>query len=86
MSNEQNLNITIDQVTLLSPLMAGEILNAYYSALLLKQQQGIELTEEIKTDTLTEVLLLWSNIQILLEDKMPKKLKPLGTSVHQQRE
>jgi hypothetical protein len=82
MSNEQKANITLDQTALLGPVMAAQILNAYYSALLLKQQKGIELTPEIEQETLTEVFLLWANIQTFLEEKIPKKLKPLGTSEH----
>jgi hypothetical protein len=83
MSNEKNTYITLDQMALLSPVMAAQVLNAYYSALLLKQQKGIELTPEIENETLNEVLLLWAKIQIFLEEKYPKKIKPLGTSSHQ---
>lgn len=83
MSNEQNTYITLDQMALLGPVMAAQILNAYYSALLLKQQKGIGLSPEIEQETLNEVFLLWANIQIFLEEKLPKKIKPFGTSSHQ---
>ncbi len=82
MSNEQNVNITLDQISLLGPVIAAQLLNAYYSALLLKQQQGIELVAEIEQETLIEVYSLWANIQTFLEEKLPRKIKPLGTSDH----
>jgi len=75
-------NITIDQIVLLGPLMAAQLLNAYYSALLLKQQKGIDLTQEIEQETLTDVLSQWNRIQIFLDD-LPKKPRILGTSEDQ---
>lgn len=82
MNNEQNVNITLDQISLLGPVIAAQILNAYYSALLLKQQKGIELVAEIEHETLIEVYSLWANIQTFLEEKLPRKIKHLGTSEH----
>lgn len=83
MHNAKNI-ITIDQIALLGPLMAGEILNAYYSALLLKQQRGEELTLEIEQKTLTDVFLLWAEILTILEKKLPQIIKPLETSEDQE--
>ena len=40
--------IMIDQMSLLGPLLAAQILNAYYSALLLKKREGFDLTQEIE--------------------------------------
>jgi hypothetical protein len=66
--------IELDQLALLGPLMAAQLLNAYYSALLLKQQKGVDLTQEIEMETLNDILLKWNKIRMLLE-KMPKKPK-----------
>ncbi|HHT9119751.1 MAG TPA: hypothetical protein ACFYD3_04295 [Candidatus Hypogeohydataceae bacterium YC41] len=75
MSDEINVTANIDQVTLLGPLMAGHILNAFYSNLLLKKYSGIDITPQVKEETLEEVLLLWATIQSVLE-KMPRKVVP----------
>jgi hypothetical protein len=80
MPNELNVNITVDQLDLVGPVIAGEILNAYYSALLLKQQKGIEITTEIEQETLAEVVRIWSKIQILLKESAQKKPTPPETS------
>jgi len=72
-------NINLDQVALLGPLMAGHVLNAYYTALLLKQNSGIELSTEVKQDTLTEVFTTWTRIQTAIEDA-PKKTVSFRTS------
>jgi hypothetical protein len=82
-SEERRVDISIDQVTLLAPLMAGHVLSAYYAALLLKAQTGAEMTDEIRADTLSEVLLAWANIQQLITEKLPKKEVSLGTVRYQ---
>ena len=66
--------ITIDQVALLGPLIAAQLLNAYYSVLLLKQQKGIDLTQEIDPETLMNIFSQWSKFLKAFDDlqRMPK--------------
>ncbi len=54
---EQTFNFNYDPFELLEPVIAAQIMNAHYTALLLKQQQGVEITPEIEKETSKEVWL-----------------------------
>jgi len=69
----------LDQIALFGPLMAGHVLNAFYSALVLKKLSGVELNDAVRTETLEEVLSLWNNIQGIIAE-IPRKKVVLGTS------
>ena len=69
----------LDQIALFGPLMAGHLLNAFYSALLLKKLSGIEMNDDSREETFREVFLEWGKIQEMIE-KIPRKKVVLGTS------
>jgi hypothetical protein len=73
MSDEINLNILFNQFKMLSPVISAQLLNAYYSALLLKQQQGIELNQEKRSETIAEVLQTWLTIDKELQQHAPQQ-------------
>lgn len=43
--------------------VAGDILNAYYSALILEKLSGHDITDEIRYKTLNDVKAEWGNLQ-----------------------
>lgn len=63
----------LDLVTILSPIQAGLILNAFYTALLLKKFFGVDITEKIREETLQEVLEEWAEISVELDKTLPRK-------------
>jgi hypothetical protein len=67
MANEQVVNINIDQIRLLNPVISAQILNAYYSALLLEQKKGVSLTPDVEKDVMAKVLSMWEKIQLGIE-------------------
>ena len=56
------------RITPPSPLLTAGLLSAFYSALLLKHAQGIEITPDVEELTMREVLSLYK--------KMEKNLRP----------
>jgi len=54
--------IDIDPSKLLRPLISATLLNAYFSALILKKLSGVELTVELKEETLTDLIRLFGVI------------------------
>lgn len=77
MDKKEPFNINLNSVDLFNPLIAGHILNALYSALLLKQQQGIEITPEVHKETLKEITMEYFNLQLSLQAVL-KKAPPPG--------
>lgn len=57
------INVHLDQFTMLAPVISASILGAYYSALLLKQLSGTTITPDAETDTLTEVFSVGKRLQ-----------------------
>ena len=74
------ISINLDFLTI--TLNSGFVLNAFYSALLLKKQSGVEITPAIEQGVLAEVLDHWAEIQSLVE-KMPLKKAPSKEPGHQ---
>jgi hypothetical protein len=54
--------INIDPSKLLRPLISATLLNAFFSALILKKLSGVELTAELKEETLTDLIRLFGVI------------------------
>lgn len=72
-------NINIDNHTILTlfhPVISGQILNAYYSSLILKKLSGKEITPEIEGETLGEVFSLWGRACDSLKDILENKKNP----------
>lgn len=59
----QNINICIDQSTIFGPLTAALLVNALYSALMIKKQAGADITPQVEFEVLADVIALWSRIQ-----------------------
>jgi len=64
---EKTVIYNLDQAALLGPLMAGDLLNAFYSALLLKKLSGVDLTDEVRDDVRQEVIDQWTRFLALFE-------------------
>ena len=71
----------VDQINLFSPLIAGQILNAYYQALVLKRMCGVEITKAVEEQMLTEILSQLEHIQQAVEARYPRRLVSIGTAV-----
>lgn len=68
--------INLDLVTLTAPINSGLILNAFYTALLLKKLSGVEITDEIREQTLEEVVGEWARVSAQLDKTLPRT--PIG--------
>ena len=63
--NKDNISISTERFFM--PLLAGSILNAYYLALILKKQEGIEITPDIENETMVLVMKQWARVQLDLQ-------------------
>ena len=73
--------LNIDPFKFFRPLIAGLLLNAYYSALNLKKASGAEITEETVKETILEVYEIYGRIdqhliKLLTEPVSPPKSPP----------
>lgn len=58
----QNINLTVDSPAL-TPLLAAQLVSAFYSALVLKKLSGVEITPEVEKNVWGEVLELWAKTE-----------------------
>jgi hypothetical protein len=59
----QTTNINIDNMGIFAPVIAASLVNAFYSALLLKKECGKEVTIDLREKTIEEVVTLWLMLQ-----------------------
>ena len=58
----QNVNLNVNSIDLLSPVVAAQLVNAYYTALLLKARSGADITPEIEQEVWRNVIRRWSDV------------------------
>ena len=56
MAEENKVNVIIDIPSTIGPLIAAMLINAQYSALVLKQGSGDNITDDVKRKTLDEII------------------------------
>lgn len=70
--------INVEPLSLFRPLLAGMILNSFYSSLILKKTSGIEITDQVRDQTLQEVVDLYGRIDGAMQEcdrTTPEKTK-----------
>jgi len=63
--------LSVQQIISFWPLLTSNFLSAFYSALLLKQNAGVQITPEIQRLTLEEVLSKWDAINQVILQQIP---------------
>lgn len=71
MSEEQKYNIMIEPFSTFAPLIAAQLVNAFYSSLLLKKLSGVEITDDEKNASREAALSQWARFLEILQS--PKK-------------
>lgn len=79
MSDEQEIKLYLGSMSIFAPLIAAQLTAAFYSALLLKKQSGVEITAPVEDQTRREVLRHWNERMEMLSavlEKLPPPAPP----------
>lgn len=70
----------MNSLSLLSPIIAAQMVSAFYAALLLKKQCGVEITPELEKTVWDEVFRRWAAVVPILTDAALKLMPSEASS------
>jgi len=73
--DEFKINFSVDSVSVFAPVISASLVNAYFTALLLRKQSGEEITSQVEAHVLAMVVRQWIDLQGIISESWTKVLK-----------
>lgn len=66
--------ILMEKLSDCSAIVSAQLIGAFYSALLLKQNSGIEITQDVEMETIKSIITRWKVLQSFVASPVPPEI------------